>query len=330
MSGVSVHDQRRWSPAISFVIALLLAVVVMFFHLLPGLLALCLALVLTQAVAQRLHSTWAAALVMVVMAFVLGLGVWVLVGFGGSVLAQYQALLQHLAHTVMEIRNKLPPELAAHLPEGLESIQAEIAAYLQSQAHALAGVGTAVLEGVVLAIVGWLIGAIMVGTPTPPVGKPLGRALRLRGARFLSGFRQIVVAQFWIAAFNASCTAVFLLAVLPLAGVHMPYAPALIVFTFVAGLIPIVGNLLCNVVLTVVGVAISPLVGLSCLIFLVVIHKAEILINAKVVGKQTRTATWELLIVLFVSEAVFGLQGLVAGPLLYAYIKRELFDTGWI
>ncbi|WP_250207759.1 AI-2E family transporter [Curvibacter sp. CHRR-16] len=330
MSGVSPLNQRRWAPLISLLITAVLAVVVMFFHLLPGLLALCLAHVLTLAVARQLRSAWAAALVMVAMALVLGVGVWQLVGVGGSVLAQYQALLQHMAHTVLEIRNKLPPDLAAHLPDGLESIQAAIAAYLQSQARELAGMGTAVLEGVLLAVVGWLVGALTVGTQAPATSKPLAVALRLRGRRFLAAFRQIVVAQFWIASFNASCTAVFLGLALPSFGVHMPYTVALVIFTFLAGLIPIVGNLLCNVVLTVVGVAVSPLVGLTCLVFLVVIHKAEILINAKVVGKQTRTATWELLVVLFVSEAVMGLQGLVAGPLLYAYLKRELHDTGWI
>jgi predicted PurR-regulated permease PerM len=97
-----------------------------------------------------------------------------------------------------------------------------------------------------------------------------------------------------------------------------------VALTFFAGLIPIVGNLLCNGVLTLVGVSVSPLVGVASLVFLVVIHKAEYVINAKVVGRRTGTSTWELLAVMFIGEAVFGIGGLVAAPLYYAYTKKEL------
>jgi predicted PurR-regulated permease PerM len=143
----------------------------------------------------------------------------------------------------------------------------------------------------------------------------------------MNAFRQIVVAQFWIAAFNAACTAAFLWIALPLAGVSMPYTTTLVGLTFVAGLIPIVGNLLCNGVLTVAGVAVSPAVGLACLLFLVAIHKFEYVINAKVVGKRTNTSAWELLTVMFIGEAIFGVSGLVAAPLYYAYAKRELLNA---
>jgi hypothetical protein len=91
-----------------------------------------------------------------------------------------------------------------------------------------------------------------------------------------------------------------------------------------AGLIPIVGNLICNSVMAIAGVSVSASVGLACLIFLIAIHKTEYVINAKILGKQTNTAAWELLTVMFIGEAVFGLPGLVAAPLYYAYSKKEL------
>jgi hypothetical protein len=62
-----------------------------------------------------------------------------------------------------------------------------------------------------------------------------------------------VAAQFWIAAFNTLLTAIFLLFLMPLWGAHLPYTPALITLTFLAGLVPIVGNLVCNSVITLVG-----------------------------------------------------------------------------
>ena len=138
---------------------------------------------------------------------------------------------------------------------------------------------------------------------------------------------QIVAAQFWIAAFNTMLTALFLLVLLPMWGIRLPYEPALITLTFVAGLVPIVGNLLCNLVLTLVGLSVSPLAAAACLAFLILIHKAEYVINAKVVGSRTQMAVWELLAVMFVAEAVFGPAGLVAAPLFYAYLKKELYAS---
>ncbi len=42
------------------------------------------------------------------------------------------------------------------------------------------------------------------------------------------------------------------------------------------------------------------------------------------VGARTQMAVWELLSVMFAAEAVFGPAGLVAAPLYYAYLKKEL------
>ncbi|MPN27983.1 hypothetical protein SDC9_175417 [bioreactor metagenome] len=133
-----------------------------------------------------------------------------------------------------------------------------------------------------------------------------------------------MAAQFWIASFNTALTAIFLLGILPLWGLQLPYTPALITLTFFAGLIPIVGNLLCNAVITLVGLSVSPAAAAACLLFLILIHKAEYVINAKVVGTRTHMGVWELLAVMFVAEAIFGPSGLVAAPLFYAYLKKEL------
>jgi predicted PurR-regulated permease PerM len=78
------------------------------------------------------------------------------------------------------------------------------------------------------------------------------------------------------------------------------------------------------VVITIVALSVSPMAALACLAFLILIHKAEYVINAKVVGARTHMGVWELLAVMFVAEAVFGPAGLVAAPLFYAYLKKEL------
>jgi predicted PurR-regulated permease PerM len=324
-------------PGVSYLLAAVLCLGVLVYGLLPGLLAVCLGYLFTSALVGRdrlsgphLRPPWASAVVITMPIVALTVLFANARGVAFGAVAQYQALLHHLAGTVLEIRQKLPPDLASHLPDELLAAQSWLVDYLQSQAHALTGFGTAGLRGSLLVYVGLVVGALMVGTTPPLANGPLRGALRQRGSDFMNAFRQIVVAQFWIAAFNAACTAAFLWLALPLAGVHIPYSATLVGLTFVAGLIPIVGNLLCNSVLTIAGVSVSPAVGLACLLFLVAIHKFEYFINAKVVGKRTNTAAWELLTVMFIGEAVFGVAGLVAAPLYYAYAKRELHHSGLI
>ena len=323
--------------AASFILAAALCIAILVYGLLPGLLAVCLGFLFASALVGKerqrgphLSPAWAAGLVIVLPILALTVLFANAKGVAFGAVAQYQALLHHLAGTVLEIRQKLPPDLAAHLPDELLAAQSWLVEYLQSQAHALTGFGTAGLRGGLLVYVGLVVGALMVGTLQPLANGPLRRALRQRGSDFMNAFRQIVVAQFWIAAFNATCTAAFLWIALPLAGVGIPYSATLVGLTFVAGLIPIVGNLLCNSVLTIAGVSVSPSVGLACLLFLIAIHKFEYFINAKLVGRRTNTAAWELLTVMFIGEAIFGVAGLVAAPLYYAYAKRELLDAGLI
>ncbi len=315
--------------------------------LLPGLLFACLGFLVTRWLAQwlarlprwlrlrrapraaprlpRWAQVLAAALVMAAPLALLLLGLSHSRSFISEAPLQYRELLDYLARTVLELRQKLPPDLAALLPVGTAEVQRTIANYLGAKAGMLALAGRAWLGGVLHAYVGLLIGALAAVRPHIGAQRPLAQQLHLRITRFGEAFRQIVAAQFWIAAFNTLLTAVFLLLVLPLWDLALPYTPALITLTFVGGLVPIVGNLVCNVVITIVGLSVSPVAAVACLAFLVLIHKAEYVINAKVVGHRTHMGVWELLSVMFVAEAVFGAAGLVAAPLFYAYLKKELF-----
>jgi len=313
---------------------------VMWQGLLPGLLCVCLGFLATRWLSPRLGPLLrardrrapglSAALVALLPLVLVALALPYTRGLIVDAPGQYRELLAFMARTVLELRDRLPPDIAAQLPDGAQEVQRVIAAYLASKAGALALTGRAWLTGLLFAYVGLLIGALAAARPSVTGLKPLAAALHLRLHRFGETFRQIVVAQFWIALFNTFLTAMFLLVVLPLWNTRLPYTMALILLTFVAGLIPIVGNLICNGVLTLVGLSVSPLVALACLAFLIAIHKAEYFINAKVVGSRTHMSVWELLAVMFVMEAVFGPAGLVAAPLFYAYAKKELQAAGWV
>ena len=309
--------------------------------MLVGMLCACVGFVATRALSPRLgwlartRSRRAPQLAAALVAILpLGLLMLALPRTSGLILdapEHYRELLNFLARTVMELRERLPADIARLLPEGSQEVQRIIAGWLFSRAGRLAQAGRAWLGGLLLAYVGLLIGALAAARPriTAPL-RPLAAQLLVRVTRFGEAFRQIIVAQFWIALFNTTLTAIFLLVAMPLAGYRLPYSTALLLLTFVAGLIPIVGNLICNGILTIVGLSVSPWVAAACLAFLIIIHKAEYFINAKVIGQRTHMAVWELLSVMFAMEVLFGPAGLVAAPLYYSYAKKELEADGWV
>lgn len=322
---------------------------VMWRDLLPGLLFVCIGFLgtrwLARGITGLLQRLYRPAAPRGVSAFprVIAAALVMLAPVGMAVLAfaearefvlnapgQYKELLDYIARTVLELRLKLPVEAAVYLPEGSAEVQRMVASYLRTQAGVLALTGRAWLGGVLFSYVGLIVGALAAtaAAHTGPTQRPLAQQLCQRISLFGEAFGQIVAAQFWIATFNTLLTALFLLVLLPMWGLRLPYELALVTLTFVAGLVPIVGNLLCNTVITLVGLSVSPTAAAACLIFLVLIHKSEYVINAKVIGSRTHMAVWELLVVMFVAEAVFGPAGLVAAPLFYAYLKKELEAAG--
>jgi predicted PurR-regulated permease PerM len=160
--------------------------------------------------------------------------------------------------------------------------------------------------------------------------RPLAAALATRVARFANGFRQIIFAQVRISALNTVFTALFLLAILPIFGVHLPLTKTLIAITFLAGLLPVVGNLISNSVIFVIALSISFYTALAALLFLIVIHKLEYFLNARIIGARIHASAWELLLAMILLEVAFGITGLIAAPIYYAYIKNELTDAGLI
>jgi len=113
---------------------------------------------------------------------------------------------------------------------------------------------------------------------------------------------------------------------LPSFGVSLPLAKTMIVVTFVAGLLPVLGNLISNTIIFIVSMAYSPAIALASLGYLVVIHKLEYFLNARIVGGQIRAKAWEILTAMLVMESVFGLGGLIAAPICYAWLKDELLQ----
>jgi predicted PurR-regulated permease PerM len=95
-------------------------------------------------------------------------------------------------------------------------------------------------------------------------------------------------------------------------------------------MLPVVGNLVSNTVIVVISLGISTGVGVASLLFLVLIHKVEYFMNARIVGHEVQATAWELLAAMLLLEAIFGIPGLVAAPVVYAWLKAEVKEQQMI
>jgi len=203
---------------------------------------------------------------------------------------------------------------------------------LRMHAAQLTLAGKQAVRVIVQLLVGIVLGAMLAfySARARPAGGPLTVVLKARCANLAIAFRDVVFAQAKISALNTLFTGIFLFIVLPLFGVHLPLSKTLVVTTFVVGLLPVIGNLISNTLIVVIALSISLWVAVAALAFLVAVHKLEYFLSARIIGTQIQACAWELLIAMLLMETLFGISGLVAAPIYYAYLKRELAGAGLI
>jgi predicted PurR-regulated permease PerM len=243
-----------------------------------------------------------------------------------SVTTSLPLMLQRLADMIDSFRINLPAAIVARFPAGAEELKQVTTSWLRDHAGTLGHFGLQATRVVAHLAIGIIVGAMVAlyDVQTPMDLGPLGRSLQMRAYRLGKAFRGVVFGQVRIALVNTIFTAIYLVIALPLFGVHLPLASAMVGVTFVTGLLPVIGNLISNTAILIVSFSISPSVAMTSLVFLVVIHKLEYFLNAHIVGTQVHAHAWELLIAMLVMEAAFGVPGLVAAPIYYAYMKQEL------
>ncbi|WP_060514278.1 AI-2E family transporter [Pseudomonas sp. NBRC 111132] len=237
----------------------------------------------------------------------------------GASLDKFMALVERA-------RGQLPPFIEGYLPASAAEFKVAIGDWIKSHLSDLQLVGKGMAHMFVTLLIGMILGAIIALQRIPDVSrrKPLASALFERLNLLVKAFRNIVFAQIKISLLNTAFTGIFLAVVMPLFGVHLPLTKTLIVLTFLLGLLPVIGNLMSNTLITIVGLSLSIWVAAAALGYLIVIHKVEYFLNARIVGGQISAKAWELLLAMLVFEAAFGLPGVVAGPIYYAYLKSEL------
>jgi len=136
-------------------------------------------------------------------------------------------------------------------------------------------------------------------------------------ASFYTSFQTVMGAQVIISGINTAITAAFVYAV------SLPYAHVVVVLTFLCGLLPVIGNIISNTIITGIALQKSPQLAAGALVFLVAVHKFEYFLNSKIIGGRIRNPMWMTLIALVVGERLFGIAGIVLAPVALNFIKIE-------
>jgi len=242
------------------------------------------------------------------------------------------ALSDQIDRTLQSLQLEIAQYIPGFIPYTLPELKDQSLELMKDNLSTLKHTGTDFIHNLATMLIGAIVGILVSLNhlhkgPELPAFK---RAMIQRIENLSISFKNVVFAQFKISLINTALFFVFSHILLPIFGVHLPFANTLVILTFIFGLIPIVGNLISNTIIVVTGLTISVATAGIALIYLILIHKLEYFINAKIIGTKIHAASWEVLMAMLIFESIFGLAGLIVAPIFYAYIKLELKEAEMI
>ncbi|MCL1631405.1 AI-2E family transporter [Sporolactobacillus sp. CPB3-1] len=136
------------------------------------------------------------------------------------------------------------------------------------------------------------------------------------GSRFVQTFGKVIEAQFVIALVNTAITAIIL------AILHFPQLVSLILMVFVLSLIPVAGVVISLLPLCIIGYTIG---GIQDVIYMVLailfVHAIEAyVLNPKLMSAKTELPVFYTFVVLIFSEHFFGIWGLIVGLPIFVFL----------
>ena len=351
MSLLASHTDNPTFRNASYILMGLALLIVLHYHLLPLLLSVILTYIFitrTNGVIlklrrrvlprnTRLHkslnahnvnlisTTLTLAIVFSIIAM-MSLGIYHLIhgGHVGFMLAKLAAILEDTKNS-----QDLPAAILNMLPNNMAEIKASTIKLIEEYRAALTRISKNSITSFVYILIGIIIGA-MLSFHRLKMRKnrrkmPLFKAeLVQRIVTFETSFERVFLAQVKISLIDTFLTGLYLYLVLPLFGVELPFKMTVLIIAFIVGLIPVAGNLISNTIIIILSLGSSLYVALASLVFLVVIHKLEYFLNAKIIGSEIESSAWELLVAMVVFERIFGIGGIIVAPVYYAYLKNEL------
>jgi predicted PurR-regulated permease PerM len=322
----------------SYLLAASAVLLVLRFHLVPAVFAGLAVYVLTLKLARHLPrnmnrfarqlSLGVVVICVITCLTSVAAAIWSFIGSSHGM----AALLTTIVDTLGSLRSTLPDPVAELLPTTIEGLRQQLVEMFGEHVQKISVVGIEGFKVFAHILLGMVVGgmAAVHHFREHESAPPFINALRSRLRMLATAFDKVVFAQVKISALNTAFTAIYLLVALPLFGIQLPMASLLVLLTFAVGMLPVVGNLVSNTVIVVISLGISTGVGVASLLFLVLIHKAEYFMNARIVGHEVQATAWELLSAMLLLEAIFGIPGLVAAPVVYAWLKAEVKEQQMI
>ncbi|CAD83547.1 probable transmembrane protein [Candidatus Blochmanniella floridana] len=226
-----------------------------------------------------------------------------------------------------DLKKQVPYSFPKFLPNTTSELKDQVFSWIELNIILIKNMSHTILHGCITLILGLILGTI-ISFPkhtnkyiqnTYFITQLLQRIYNLSQA-----FHNIVFAQIQISSINTLLTSIMIFTILPLLNQSIPLAKTLIILTFILGLLPIIGNLISNIIITISALSVSLSIGLIMLLYLILIHKLEYFLNAEIIGNRINSNTWELILAMIFLESIFGIEGLIAAPIFYAYLKIEL------
>lgn len=270
-------------------------------------------------------------IVVIGLVFLLGFGFVNTIKFVvQTMLDQGPQLIEEAMGNLFSVLAKLPEGLQDSLPDSQAELYEMVRRSMgnsMGQIKHLGGVGFFVFLQLVFALILGISAGLMRYSSDR---RPLSTAWTEAMGSYVRSFTLLMGAQVYVSMWNTFCTAVFIFGVLPLVDVVLPFRELLLVFTAVASLIPAAGNIMANSLILMLTIRYGPLVALGSVAYLFVIHKLEYFVNGYFIGRHVRASVPEMLITIILGEVLFGLPGLITGPVTYAFIKAHFQRWGWV
>ncbi|HBL15314.1 MAG TPA: hypothetical protein DD417_00745 [Elusimicrobia bacterium] len=299
-------------------------IVILAFHLGPALLAGLFAYSILdlshRLFARRIGAFYARIASLSLFFFIAGGMSWMVVSFVQQSISTVPVILTTVMPKVSETASRWGVELPF---ENIEQLRGAAIAAVAENAGDITQASGLLTKGFFHILIAVIAAVLAFMAPKPEPGpRNQYTALReeffARTARFMESFERVLGAQVAISAINTSLTAVFLLAL------GFPHAAFLIPATFILGILPIIGNILSNTIICAAALTLSLRHAVLSLIFLVVIHKGEYLLNSRIIGGSIRVPMWQTLIGILVGEVVMGIPGIILAPAILHYVRKEL------
>ncbi len=135
------------------------------------------------------------------------------------------------------------------------------------------------------------------------------------GKKFVSTFGVVIEAQFFIAICNTILTTIVLVFM------HLPQIPVLAVMIFILSLIPVAGVIISFIPLSLVGYSVGGITDVIYLIItIIIVHALEAyVLNPKFMSSRTNLPIFYTFVVLLIGEHFFGVWGLICGVPVFTF-----------